>query len=65
MTLYCTDTGRPVVSLPRVNSASGIDAIRPSQIGFWSADARQFWLAMDADGTLSGYDFRPRSEAKK
>jgi hypothetical protein len=61
--LYCTDTGRPVLSLPdlRTMRALGIGSFSSfDPVGFWSADGRQFWADMDPNGNLFGYDFRPR-----
>lgn len=65
MTLYCTDTGRPLLTLTEFGPMnSRIDQPTSMAKGFWSADSRQFWMAMDVDGKLSGYDFRPREVAK-
>jgi serine/threonine protein kinase len=67
-TLYCTDTGRPLLSPPDLRSTRflGIGSFSPfDPVGFWSADGRQFWARMDPEGNLFGYDFRPRETAKK
>jgi hypothetical protein len=66
-TLYCTDTGRPVLTLPDLPTIPlTLGRLRNQDgSGFWSDDGRQFWMRMDRDGHLFGYDFRPREEAKK
>jgi len=67
-TLYCTDTGRPVLSLPALGTIP-IRALPISfgfeTLGIWSADGRQFWATVDREGNLLGADFRPREPVKK
>ncbi len=59
--LYCTTTGREVLSLRWPDSAEWVNV----RFGRWSPDGGQFWFGVDADGKPVGWDFRPLPEPQK